>query len=152
MPLCTSGGLIFWSCLPPALRSTSPSFTTFKSFLFGLSFCLYTVHWLYMFSALAAVCTVDCAIEIVWITWHYITLLFWSWSSEFGLVYITGCCFRGSCKCSTRPRPIRCEPRFHLFELVIHAKPKRRRMLNSVIDEHRRERTNRQFWSAITDY
>jgi len=85
-----------------------------------------------------------------YITLHYITLLFWSWSSEFGLVYITGCCFRGSCKCSMKPRPIRCEPRFHLFELVIHAK--RRRMLNSVIDEHRRERTNRQFWSAITDY
>ena len=28
-----------------------------------------------MFSALAAVCTVDCAIEIVLITLHYITLL-----------------------------------------------------------------------------
>jgi len=27
-----------------------------------------------MFSALAAVCTVDCAIEIVFITLHYITL------------------------------------------------------------------------------
>ena len=29
-----------------------------------------------MFSALAAVCTVDCAIEIVLITLHYITLQF----------------------------------------------------------------------------
>ena len=33
-----------WNSLPPALRSTSTSFTTFKkelkSFLFGLSFCL----------------------------------------------------------------------------------------------------------------
>jgi len=34
-----------WNSLPPALRSTSTSFTTFKkelkSFLFGLSFCLW---------------------------------------------------------------------------------------------------------------
>ena len=37
-------GPLAWNSLPPALRSTSTSFTTFKkelkSFLFGLSFCL----------------------------------------------------------------------------------------------------------------
>jgi len=61
------------------LRSTSTSFTTFKNNLnhFCLdchSVCDNVYRSLTMFSALAAVCTVDCAIEIVLITLHYITL------------------------------------------------------------------------------
>jgi len=68
-----------WNSLPPALRSTSTSFTTFKKNLnhFCLdchSVCDNVYCSLTMFSALAAVCTVDCAVEIVLITLHYITM------------------------------------------------------------------------------
>ena len=69
-----------WHSLPPALRSTSTSFITFKKNLnhFCLdchSVCDNVYCLLTMFSALAAVCTVYCAIEIVLITLHYISLL-----------------------------------------------------------------------------
>ena len=72
-----------WNSLPPALRSTSTSFTTFKkelkSFLFGLSFCLWhRLPFIDYVQRSAAVCSVDCAIEIVLITLHYITLHFFS--------------------------------------------------------------------------
>jgi len=64
-----------------ALRSTSTSFVTFKKNLnhFCLD-CHYVCDNVYclltMFSALAAVCTVYCAIEIFLITLHYITFHF----------------------------------------------------------------------------
>jgi len=72
--------LHLWNSLPPALCSTSTSFTTLKKNLnhFCLdwhSVCDNVYRSLTMFSALAAVCTIDCAIEIVLITLHYICVL-----------------------------------------------------------------------------
>ena len=64
-----------WNSLPPAVRS-SATYNTFKkdlkSYLFELSFSLWQLCILTMYSALVVVDTAYCALQIVRLTLHYI--------------------------------------------------------------------------------